>query len=157
MIDHPLATIPTAYLDLHPDYPSTTNEKVNPKFLTHNGWARPEYSRCLSNPFWLNKIFKNRLKTQVLEEWTKSCSDTTSVTPPNRPKHRSNHRPTIKQEHDRLTTHTKGWRWKASQQSNKNMTDRPTKHHGPEALRDGLGTIQSKSQNLIPNFDQFIH
>ncbi|WZZ27668.1 hypothetical protein YC2023_011069 [Brassica napus] len=25
----------------------------------------------------------------------------------------------------------------ASQQSNKNMTDRPTQHHGPEALRDG--------------------
>ncbi|WZY93953.1 hypothetical protein YC2023_066282 [Brassica napus] len=29
----------------------------------------------------------------------------------------------------------------ASQQSNKNMTDRPTQHHGLEALRDGLGTI----------------
>ncbi|KAF3543770.1 hypothetical protein DY000_02007930 [Brassica cretica] len=26
----------------------------------------------------------------------------------------------------------------ASQQSNKNMTDRPTQHHGPEALHDGL-------------------
>uniref|UniRef100_A0A0D3C9N9 Retrotransposon Copia-like N-terminal domain-containing protein n=1 Tax=Brassica oleracea var. oleracea TaxID=109376 RepID=A0A0D3C9N9_BRAOL len=45
----------------------------------------------------------------------------------------------------------------ASQQSNKNMTDRPTQHHGPEALHDGLGTIRSKSQNLIRNFDQFIH
>ncbi|KAF2533268.1 hypothetical protein F2Q70_00030179 [Brassica cretica] len=31
-----------------------------------------------------------------------------------------------------------------SQQSNKNMTDRPTQHHGPEALHDGLGTIRSK-------------
>ncbi|KAL0823312.1 hypothetical protein Bca101_046989 [Brassica carinata] len=30
----------------------------------------------------------------------------------------------------------------ASQQSNKNMTDRPTKHRGPEVLRDGLGTIR---------------
>ncbi|KAF2533632.1 hypothetical protein F2Q70_00031830 [Brassica cretica] len=30
----------------------------------------------------------------------------------------------------------------ASQQSNKNMTDRPTQHHGPEALRDGLGRIR---------------
>ena len=34
----------------------------------------------------------------------------TTVTPPNRPRHRSTHRPTIKQEHDRRTTHTKGWR-----------------------------------------------
>ncbi|KAF3541802.1 hypothetical protein F2Q69_00020679 [Brassica cretica] len=32
----------------------------------------------------------------------------TSVTPPNHPKQRSTHRPTIKQEHDRWTTHTKG-------------------------------------------------
>ncbi|KAL0641628.1 hypothetical protein Bca4012_102842 [Brassica carinata] len=30
----------------------------------------------------------------------------------------------------------------ASQQSNKNMTDRPTQHHGPEALHDGLRTIR---------------
>ena len=29
----------------------------------------------------------------------------------------------------------------ASQQSNKNMTDRQTQDHGPEALRDGLGAI----------------
>ncbi|WZZ57772.1 LOW QUALITY PROTEIN: hypothetical protein YC2023_057879 [Brassica napus] len=29
-----------------------------------------------------------------------------------------------------------------SQQSNKNMTDRSTQHHGPEALLDGLGTIR---------------
>nr|VDD35730.1 unnamed protein product [Brassica oleracea] len=35
---------------------------------------------------------------------------TPHVTPPNRPKHRSTHRHTIKQEHDRRTTHTKGWR-----------------------------------------------
>ncbi|KAF3498702.1 hypothetical protein DY000_02057391 [Brassica cretica] len=64
-----------------------------------------------------------------------------AVTPPNRPKHRSTHRPTIKQEHDRWTTHTKGFEMKgqpASQQSNKNMTDRLTQHHGPEALHDGL-------------------
>ena len=45
----------------------------------------------------------------------------------------------------------------ASQQSNKNMTDRPTQHHGPEALRDGLGTIRSESQNLLHDFDQFLH
>ncbi|KAF3584587.1 hypothetical protein F2Q69_00027752 [Brassica cretica] len=45
----------------------------------------------------------------------------------------------------------------ASQQSNKNMTDRATQHHGPEALRDGLGTIRSKSQNLFHDLDQFIH
>ena len=32
------------------------------------------------------------------------------VTPPNHPRYRSTHLPTIKQEHDRQTTHTKGWR-----------------------------------------------
>ncbi|WZZ15520.1 hypothetical protein YC2023_108609 [Brassica napus] len=31
----------------------------------------------------------------------------------------------------------------ANLQSNKNMTDRPTQHHGPEALRDGLGTFRT--------------
>ncbi|KAF3538072.1 hypothetical protein F2Q69_00022943 [Brassica cretica] len=36
----------------------------------------------------------------------------------------------------------------ASQQSNKNMTDRLTQHHGSEALRDGLGMIRPESQNL---------
>ena len=45
----------------------------------------------------------------------------------------------------------------ASQQSNKNMTDRPTQHHGPEALRDGLGTIRPESQNLLHDLDQFVH
>ena len=70
------------------------------------------------------------------------------------------HRPTIKQEHDRQTNQHPGLEMKgqpASQQSNKNMTDRPTQHHGPEALRDGLGTIQTKTQNLLHNLDQFIH
>ncbi|KAF3502521.1 hypothetical protein F2Q69_00044865 [Brassica cretica] len=38
----------------------------------------------------------------------------------------------------------------ASQQSNKNMTDRPTQHHGPKALRDGLGTIRPESQKFTP-------
>ncbi|KAF3595951.1 hypothetical protein DY000_02020765 [Brassica cretica] len=43
-----------------------------------------------------------------------------------------------------------------SQQSNKNMIDRPTQHHCPEALRDGLGTIRSESQTLLHDLDQFI-
>ena len=45
----------------------------------------------------------------------------------------------------------------ASQQSNKNMNDRPTQHYGPEALRDGLGMIRSESQKLLHDLDQFIH
>ena len=45
----------------------------------------------------------------------------------------------------------------ASQQSNKNMSDRPTQHYGPEALRDGLGTIWPESQNLLQDLDQFLH
>ncbi|KAF3558395.1 hypothetical protein F2Q69_00014123 [Brassica cretica] len=115
MLDHPLTTIPTAYLD--PDYPSTTNEKV-------------------------------------LEAWMKPCSDTTSITPLNRPRHRSTHRPTIKQEDPHQGLEIKGQQ--ASQQSNKNITDLPTQHYGPEALHDGLGIIRSMSQNLICNLDQFI-
>ena len=45
----------------------------------------------------------------------------------------------------------------ASQQSNKNMTNRPIQHHGLEALRDELGTIRSESQNLLHDLDKFIH
>ena len=45
----------------------------------------------------------------------------------------------------------------ARQKSNKNMTDRPTQHHGPEELRDGLGTIRPESQNFLHDLDQFIH
>ncbi|KAF2561133.1 hypothetical protein F2Q70_00015397 [Brassica cretica] len=42
----------------------------------------------------------------------------------------------------------------ASQQSNKNMTDRPTQHHGPEALRDGSlaeRSLDPKSVFCDPN------
>ncbi|KAF2599023.1 hypothetical protein F2Q68_00011885 [Brassica cretica] len=37
------------------------------------------------------------------------------------------------------------------------MTERPTQHHGPEALRDGLEAIWSESQNLLHDLDQFTH
>ncbi|KAF2561132.1 hypothetical protein F2Q70_00015394 [Brassica cretica] len=37
----------------------------------------------------------------------------------------------------------------ASQQSNKNMTDRPTQHHGPEALHDGLTGNPAKGSTTL--------